>query len=87
MRTDYDASRLVNIGDNRWRVQLQVAVGQRFLKALTLDLIGNVGDISPTFYLGASYHVAAVGQRNLVAPGGASITRFIGARISHAVFL
>jgi hypothetical protein len=41
----------------------------------------------PTFYLGASYHVAAVGQRNLVAPGGASITRFIGARISHAVFL
>jgi hypothetical protein len=158
---DYDASRLVNIGDNRWRVQPQVAVGQRFLKALTLDLIGNVafytnntnfgtgagqpavtlqqkqtfgfeahaaGDISPTFYLGASYYVAAVGQRNLVAPGvtlppldpeqttqtlrftfgirvekgtlillqynqdievsgGASITRFIGARISHAMFL
>ena len=35
----YDATRPVNIGDNRWRVQPQLAVGQRFLKALTVDLV------------------------------------------------
>jgi hypothetical protein len=155
----YDSSRLVNIGDNRWRVQPQIAVSQRFLKALTLDLIGSLafytnntefptgtatvtmkqdptfgfeahvfGDLSPTFSLGASYYLAAVGQRSIEAPGlplttidpkqttqtlrftfgirvekntgvylqynqdieasdGASIGRFIGARITHAVFL
>jgi hypothetical protein len=38
----YDAAKLVNLGDNRWRVQPQVVAGQRVLKALTLELIGNV---------------------------------------------
>jgi hypothetical protein len=155
---NYDSSRLVNIGDNRWRIQPQIGVGQRFLKAMTFDLIGNValytdnskfgtgtatvtmkqdptlgmeahvfGDLSPTFTLGASYYLASVGQRSITATqvpltpvdpkqttqtvrftfgihvekntgiflqynqdveasGGASIGRFIGARVTHAVF-
>jgi len=33
----YDSSNPVNIGDHRWRIQPQLAVGQRFLKALTLE--------------------------------------------------
>jgi hypothetical protein len=157
---NYDSSRLVNIGDNRWRIQPQIDVSQRFLKALTVDLIGNValytdnskfgtgtaagvvtmkqdptlgmeahvfGDLSPTFTLGASYYLAAVGQRSIStaqipqtpidpkqttqtlrftfgihlekntglylqydqdieASNGAPIERFIGARITHAMF-
>src|SRR5580658_6903200 len=157
----YSSANLVNIGDNRWRVQPQVAVGQRLHKALTLDLVGSLAfytdntnfgtgagqpvvtlkqslppgfeahlmaDLSPTFVLGASYYVAAVGQRKITATGlpltqidpeqttqtlrftfgirvekntliylqynqdieasdGATIGRFIGARISHASFL
>jgi Putative MetA-pathway of phenol degradation len=39
---NYDSTKLVNLGDHRWRVQPQIAVGQRFLKALTAELIGNV---------------------------------------------
>jgi hypothetical protein len=154
----YDPSRFVNIGDNRWRVQPQVGVSQRFLKSLTFDLVGSLAfytsntkspfpggyvtmtqnqtfgleahltaDLSPDFYLGTSYYLAAVGQRNveatglalrqadpeqtvqtlrftfgiraekatllllqysqdIEASGGASIGRFIGARLSHALF-
>jgi hypothetical protein len=33
----YDSSNPVNIGDHRWRIQPQLAVGQRFLKALTFE--------------------------------------------------
>ncbi len=158
---NYDSSRLVNIGDNRWRIQPQIGVSQRFLKALTLDLVGSLtfytensnfgtgpgqpvvtmkqnqtfgleahvtADLSPDFYMGASYYLASVGQRNIEATGlpltqidpeqtvqsmrftfgihvekatilllqynqdieasgGASIGRFIGARLSHAIFL
>jgi hypothetical protein len=39
---NYDSSHLVNLGDNRWRVQPQLVVGQRFLKAVTAELEGNV---------------------------------------------
>ena len=155
----YDSARPVNIGDNRWRIQPQVAVGQRFLKALTFDLVGSLAlytdnskfgtamgnvtmkqdptfgleahlfaDLSPTFYAGVSYYLAAIGQESIQAPmvpttpidqkvtvqttrftfgirvekntgillqynqdieasGGGSIGRFIGARITHALFL
>jgi hypothetical protein len=38
----YSAESPVNIGDNRWRFQPQIGISQRFLKALTFDLIGNV---------------------------------------------
>ena len=38
---NFDATKLVNLGDHRWRVQPQIAVGQRFLKALTAEVIGN----------------------------------------------
>jgi hypothetical protein len=155
----YDASNPVNIGDHRWRIQPQLGVSQRFLKAITFDLVGSVAfytansefftpqgyvtmhqnqtlgleahltaDLSPDMYLGASYYVAAVGQRNVESPpmlplsefepeqttqtlrftvgiraekatllllqynqdieetGGATIGRFIGARLSHAIF-
>ncbi|HEX4445428.1 MAG TPA: transporter, partial [Polyangiaceae bacterium] len=154
---NYDSARPVNIGDDRWRFQPQIAAGQRFLKALTLDLIGSAAfytdntkfgtgpgmpvvtmkqdqtfgfeahvaaDLSPTFYLAASYYLAAVGQRSITAPGlpetviddeqttqtlrftfgvhvekgtllllqynqdieasgGGTISRFVGARLSH----
>jgi hypothetical protein len=155
----YDASRLVNIGDNRWRIQPQVGVSQRFLKVATFDLIGSLAfytknpafptpqgfvtmtqnqtfgleahaavDLSPDFYVSASYYLAAIGERDVEslpalplstyateqtvqsvrfsfgiraekatllllqynqdveATGGASISRFIGARLSHAIF-
>jgi hypothetical protein len=157
----YSSSQVVNIGDDRWRVQPQIAIGQRFLQALTLDFIGSVAfytdntnfgtgagqpvvtlkqnptigfeahataDLDPTFYLGVSYYLAAVGRRDITsavvpltmldpeqtlqtlrftygirvekqtlillqynqdieATGGAPLTRFIGARVSHALFL
>jgi Putative MetA-pathway of phenol degradation len=155
----YDASNPVNIGDHRWRIQPQIGVSQRFLKAITFDLVGSLAfytansefftpegyvtmhqnqtfgleahltaDLSPDMYLGTSYYVAAVGQRNVESPpvlplseyepeqttqtlrftlgiraekatlillqynqdieetGGATIGRFIGARLSHAIF-
>ncbi len=155
----YDASRLVNIGDNRWRIQPQVGVSQRFLKVATFDLVGSLAfytknpafptpqgfvtmtqnqtfgleahaavDLSPDFYVSASYYLAAIGERDveslpalplstyapeqtvqsvrfsfgiraekatllllqynqdIEATGGASISRFIGARLSHAIF-
>jgi hypothetical protein len=157
----YDTANLVNIGDHRWRIQPQVAASQRFAKALTFDLIGNMvfytsnsefvvgqpmlptasmsqnptfgleahltADLGPDAYLGVSYYVAAIGERDIQAPGvpktqvdpeqtlqtlrftfgvrvekatlillqynqdieesgGASIGRFVGVRLSHAVF-
>ena len=155
---NYDSTKLVNLGDHRWRVQPQIAVGQRFLKALTFDLVGSLAlytdnskfgtamgnvtmkqdptfgleahlfaDLSPTFYAGVSYYLSAIGQESIQAPmvpttpidqkvtvqtlrftygirvekntgillqynqdieasGGGSIGRFIGARITHALF-
>ena len=155
----YDASRLVNIGDNRWRIQPQIGISQRFLKVATVDLIGNLAfytknsafptpqgfvsmtqnqtfgleahaavDLSPDFYLSASYYLAAIGETDVQSPpalplstyqpaatvqsvrfsfgiraekatllllqynqdvsasGDATISRFIGARLSHAIF-
>jgi hypothetical protein len=154
----YEATRVVNIGDNRWRIQPQVAVSQRFLKVMTVDLVGSaafyttnsqfaaspggyvtmsqnqtfgfeahvMADLSKDMAVGLSYYLAAIGAKNVDAPGapttvdpsqtvqtlrftysigiekatrlllqynqdieesgGASISRFIGARLSHAVF-
>ncbi len=159
----YDSSRLVNIGDNRWRIQPQIGLSQRFLKIVTFDLVGSLAfyttnkefvttmgylamtqnptlgleghltvDLTKDFYLGASYYMAAMGERDISAPdampplpvtplpggaqtvqtvrftfgigiekfthlllqynqdiletGNAPITRFIGARLSHAMF-
>ena len=53
----YDATRIVNIGDNRWRIQPQIAVSQRFLKAMTVDLVG-----SAAFYTKNSDFSAVPGQ-------------------------
>lgn len=161
----YSAFRPVNFGDNRWRTQPQVALGQRFLKIVTAEIDGSVAfytanpafgtptqtfvlkqnptigfeahvavDITPTFFVGVSYYVQAAGQRTLsagsvsvlfepeettqtlrftygihieknstlllqynqdiAASGGtgkdplpATISRFVGARFSHAMFL
>jgi hypothetical protein len=155
----YDSSHPVNIGDNRWRIQPNVAVSQRFLNRMTVDLIGGVAfytkntaaftpmgfvtqtqnptlgleahvtaDLTPDLYVGASYYFAAIGERDIEEPpalpltvedpsqtvqtvrftfgiraekstllllqynqdieetNGAGISRFIGARLSHAVF-
>jgi Putative MetA-pathway of phenol degradation len=152
----YDATRIVNIGDNRWRIQPQVAVSQRFLKAMTVDLVGSAAfytknsdfsavpgqtmsqdqtfgfeahataDLSKDMYIGLSYYLQAIGAKDVDTPGmpvaagpsqtlqtirftygigiekathlllqynqdieesgGVSISRFIGARLSHAVF-
>ena len=98
----YSAFHPVNFGDNRWRTQPTLAIGQRFLKVVTAEMDGSVAlytanpaygavvggnlesfvlkqnptigfeahvgvDITPTFYLTASYYVAAAGQRTLTA--------------------
>ncbi|MFP2903940.1 transporter [Pyxidicoccus sp. 3LFB2] len=38
----YDSNRFLNIGSNRWTVRPQLVVGQRFLKAFTLEAMANV---------------------------------------------
>jgi hypothetical protein len=158
----YSSSEQVNLGDNRWRIQPNLAVSQRFLKRMTVDLVGDLAfytannsffvssmagmgdvkltqnqtfgleahvtaDVAPDLYVGLSYYLNAIGERDVTvagatAPaipswtvqsvrftfgiraekstllllqynqdimesGGAPITRFIGARLSHAVFL
>jgi hypothetical protein len=154
----YDASHPVNIGDNRWRVQPQIGLSQRFLKILTFDLVGDLAfytsnkqfftpegyvtmtqnqsfgleahataDLTSDLYVGLSYYLKAAGEldvsaaelplseyapkqtvqsarftlgiraekstllllqynQDVDANGGASIGRFFGARLSHAVF-
>jgi hypothetical protein len=162
----YSAYRPVNFGDNRWRTQPMVAVGQRFLKRVTAEIDASVAfytsnpafsngtetfvlkqnpsigfeahvgvDITPTFFLLGSYYVQAAGQRTLTlapatvlfepeqttqtmrfsygihieknstlllqynqdiavsadttppTPLPASISRFVGVRFTHAMFL
>ncbi len=159
----YSAFRPVNFGDNRWRIQPMVAIGQRFLTRVTAEMNASVAfynanpaygtptetfvltqnptlgfeahlgiDISPNFFVLGSYYLQAAGRRSLTAgdtavpfepeqttqtlrfsygihiekfstlllqynqdiavtgqTGGlpASITRFFGARFSHAIFL
>ncbi|HWL86805.1 MAG TPA: transporter [Polyangiaceae bacterium] len=38
---NYDKTSLVNVGNRQWVVKPQVALGQRFLRAATLELVGN----------------------------------------------
>ena len=156
----YDANNPVNIGDNRWRIQPQIGVSQRFLKLFTFDLIGSLAfatknsafftpkgfvtmtqgqtfgleahaaaDLTSTMFVGLSYYMAGIGEEDVesgtalplseYAPGHSvqtvrftlgvhaekatlillqynqdieesggltPITRFFGARLSHAVF-
>ncbi len=154
----YSSSDPVNIGDNRWRIQPQIGLSQRFLKLITFDLIGNLAfytsnkefftpkgyvtmtqsqtfgleahltaDLTSDMYVGASYYLQAAGEQDVTAAvlplslyqpeqttqtarftlgvkvekatllllqynqdvaasGGAPITRFIGARLSHLAF-
>lgn len=39
---NYSSDRFLNIGGNRWTVRPQLVVGQRFLKAFTLEAMANV---------------------------------------------
>lgn len=39
---EYDSSRLLNIGANRWTINPLVMVGQRFWRAVTLEAMANV---------------------------------------------
>jgi Putative MetA-pathway of phenol degradation len=41
----YDETKLVNVGTHRWSVKPEIALGQRFARRYTLELIGNI-----TFY-------------------------------------
>jgi len=55
----YSTRNIVNLGDHRWQLKPQIAVGQRFAKVFTVDLVGNtviymkndqyVAERSPTF--------------------------------------
>ena len=38
----YESTRIINIGGNRWTFQPQIAVGQRFLKMFTAEVVANV---------------------------------------------
>jgi len=154
---NYDTAKPVNFGENRWRIQPLLTVGQRFAKAFTFEVNGsaaiytsnskfNTGmalatlkqdptigfdahlgaDLGSSWFAGISYYLAADGQRTLDLPGtpivqkaqttqtmrftygihiekfstlllqynqdieesgGAPITRFLGARFSHSIFL
>jgi hypothetical protein len=155
----YDEAHPVNIGDNRWRIQPNLTVGQRFLKNWTLELNSGVAlytnnskaftgmaplplkqdptigveahlawNPTPDFFLAVSYFYNSIGALNfapagaaevlreksqtlqtlrftyaihvekstllllqynqdIAESGGVSISRFIGARISHSLFL
>jgi hypothetical protein len=39
---NYSSDRFLNVGSNRWTVRPQLVVGQRFLKAFTLEAMANV---------------------------------------------
>ncbi|MDB4974985.1 MAG: hypothetical protein JWN48_3326 [Myxococcaceae bacterium] len=39
---NYSSHNIVNIGENRWSLKPQVAIGQRFAKAFTLELVANM---------------------------------------------
>jgi hypothetical protein len=99
---NYSSTNPVNIGDHRWRVQPQLVVGQRFMKAFTAEIEGNLAlytdnstfglptggtvtmkqavtigmeahlavDLSPTFYAAISYYVDALGKQTLDTPAG-----------------
>lgn len=154
---NYDTAKPVNFGENRWRLQPLLTVGQRFAKSFTFEVNGsaaiytsnskfNTGmalatmkqdptfgfeahlgaDLGESWFAGVSYYLAADGQRTLDvtgtpvvqkaqttqtlrftygikiekfstlllqfnqdfdASGGAPITRFLGARFSHSIFL
>lgn len=95
----YSSSQPVNVGDNRWRIQPNVDVSQRFLKKLTVDLVGDLAfytannasftpmgyvkmtqnqtfgleahvtaDLSADMYVGLSYYLNAIGERDLTIP-------------------
>lgn len=154
---NYNTAKPVNFGENRWRLQPLVTVGQRFAKAFTFEVNGSAAiytanskfptgmalatmkqdptfgfeahlgvDLGPTWLAGVSYYLAADGQRTLDLPGtpvvqkaqttqtmrftygihiekhstlllqynqdieasgGGTISRFLGARFSHSIFL
>jgi hypothetical protein len=64
----YDAAHPVNIGDNRWRIQPQLAVGQRFLKALTVDLVGSVATYTDNTNFGIGAGMPTVTQKQDITP-------------------
>jgi hypothetical protein len=41
----YDNTKNVNIGNHRWTIKPEIALGQRFMKRYTFELLGNI-----TFY-------------------------------------
>jgi hypothetical protein len=152
----YDDTKNINIGNHRWTIKPEIALGQRFLKRYTLELVGNItfytdntdfnvpgagaghtlsqsgtpgleahfmADVTDVLEMGVSYYIFGNGkqtlsdlggvvatpeqtvntvrgtvgirveQRSIIylqynqdlhASGGASVTRFWGARIAHA---
>ena len=151
---NYDDTKLVNIGSNKWAFKQELMVGQKFAKRMTLEVIPSItfytanddfrtapteihslhqlpteeidvhymADIAPYFGLGLSYYAVANGRaklafdddatttkqqtiqsvrvtgairvekqsllyltfnQDIAASGGASISHFVGARISH----
>jgi hypothetical protein len=80
----YDAAHPVNIGDNRWRIQPQLAVGQRFLKALTVELVGSVATYTDNTNFGIGAGMPTVTQKQDITP---AFEAHVGADLSTTFFL
>jgi hypothetical protein len=66
---NYSSSDLVNIGDNRWRFQPQIAASQRFAKAFTVDLVGNLALYTDNTKFGTGPGQPVVTMKQSVSPG------------------
>jgi|SRR5476649_296035 len=85
----YDDTKLVNIGNHRWTVKPEIALGQRLMKRYTFELIGNL-----TFYTDNSDFTAAGPKLTLsqsVTPGlevhfMADVTSVLEMGVSYYIF-
>jgi hypothetical protein len=80
----YSSARLVNIGDNRWRIQPQLAVGQRFLKSLTVDLVGSIATYTDNTDFGIGAGMPTVTLKQDITP---AFEGHVGVDLSTTFFL
>jgi hypothetical protein len=59
----YDNTKNVNIGNHRWTVKPEIALGQRFMKRYTFEILGNI-----TFYTdNTAFNVPGVGLNHTLS--------------------
>jgi hypothetical protein len=78
----YNANQPVNTGDHRWSFQPQIAAGQRFMKFLTVEAVGNV-----TFHTAnGDFVVPTLGQQSLKAKPAWGLDSHLAADISPTFY-